>query len=168
MTDILDISHGFTPATAIIMSGHKAMLKSHPLLRLMTVAHYHRLVKFMVARDKSMQEILNDCQAELERNLPSACSNNIHRLYSGTVVASLQTAPEADPCVRVAKAFGVVSASAPRALLPSWGECVYSMRRLREFKELVLKYFFRMAEKLPWEQQMGRIRYYFLSYNISP
>ena len=39
-----------------------------------------------------MWEMLNDCQAEFERNLPSACSNDIHRLYTGTVVASLQAA----------------------------------------------------------------------------
>ena len=89
---------------------------------------------------------------------PPAIHWNSGRLASGGI--------EADPCVRVAEALGVVS-SAPRTLLPCCGECVYRMRRLREFGELVLKYLVRMAEKLPWEQQIGRITY-FLDYNISP
>jgi len=128
-----------------------ASLSSHPLLRVMTTEHYHRLVGFMVARDKRMREILRDRRAEFERNLPSPCCNAFHQLHAGTVVTSLQAAFEANPCVRVAEALGIVFSTSPAFSLCNIS-CVYGVRRLQEFTELILKDLVKMGEELPWEQ----------------
>jgi len=129
-----------------------ASLSSHPLLRLMTAEHYHRLVRFMVARDKRMRDILRNRRAEFEKNLPSPCSNPTHQLYAGTVVALLQAAFEADPRVRVTEALGIVSNISP-TFSPCNIGCVYGVRRLREFAELILKDLVKMGEELPWNSK---------------
>jgi len=128
-----------------------ASLSSHPLLRLMSVEHYQRLVRFMVSRDKRMREILSERRAEIERNIPSTCRNPAHQLYTGTIVASLQAAFEANPSVRVAEALGILS-SAPLTFSPCGPGCIYNVRWLREYAELVLKDLINVAEKLPWTQ----------------
>jgi len=104
-----------------------ASLSSHPLLHLMTAEHYQRLVRFMVARDKRMREILSGHRARIEMNLPVSCSSVDHRLYTGTVVASLQEAFEENPCVRAVEALGVVS-SAPLTFSPCRENCVFCVR----------------------------------------
>ena len=128
-----------------------ASLTSHPLLRLMTVEHYHRLVVFMVTRDKRMWEILNKRQAEAEMDILQLCRDVAHQQYSGTLVASLQVAFQANPWVRPAEALGIVS-SAPLPSSPCKNGCVHVEPWLREYAELVLNELVEMAEGLPWEQ----------------
>lgn len=128
-----------------------ASLSSHPLLRFVTIEHYQRLVKFMVARDKKMREILNKHQVEIQGSLSEDCYDVAHQLYSGTLVTSLQVAFEANPCVQPAEALGIVL-NAPLTFSPCMEYCMYNVLRLRKRAELVLKDLVKMAEELPWEQ----------------
>ena len=128
-----------------------ADLSSHPLLSLMTVEHYHRLVRFMLARDKRMREILDERRQETRRNLPLHCRDAAHHLYSGALVASLQVAFEGNPCIRPAEALGIVL-SAPFTFSPCAVDCIYIVRWLREYAELILADLVRMGKELPWER----------------
>jgi len=127
-----------------------ASLSSNPMLRLMTVEYYQRLVRFIVARDKRMWEILNKRQAEAERGVLPLCRDAAHQQYACTLVASLRVAFEANPCVRPSEAPGIIS-SVPLPSSPCRG-CIHVERWLREYAEFVLRELVEMAEGLPWEQ----------------
>jgi len=127
-----------------------ASLSSHPMLGLMTVEHYQRLVRFIVARDKGMWEILNRRQAEVERSILPLCRDIAHQQYSDTLLASVRVAFEANPCVRPTEAPGIIL-SIPHPSSPCRG-CAYVEQWLREYAEFVLKELVKMAEGLQWEQ----------------
>jgi len=122
---------------------------SNPLLRLMTIEQYQRLVGFVVARDQKMREIAGKHQKDIARNNSTSCADSAHRLYSGTIVATLQAAFEADPCVRVVEALGLVS-SAPFTSPLCKVDCKYSIHGLRRYAEGLLNELVEMAEYLPW------------------
>ena len=128
-----------------------AYLNSSPLLRFMTVEHYQRLIRFMVARDQRMREIVIQHQKHITSYHSSLrdCSNNVHQLYSSNIVAPIQDAFEADPCVRVVEALGLVS-SAPFAFPLCEVSCRYNTSGLRKYAEGLLKELVEMAENLPW------------------
>jgi len=139
-------------AARLVSFASLASLNSHPILRLMTVEHYQRLVKFMDARGKRMREILSDRRAEFEKDI--YCSNPIwHQLFVGAVVTSLQAAFEENPRIRVAEALGIALSGLPtHTFSPCRESCIYGARRLQEFAESVLKDLIKMAEEFPWEQ----------------
>jgi len=128
-----------------------AALNSHPLLSLMTVEHYHRLMRFMVARDKRMREILDERLQDIRMNLPLHCHDAAHQLYPSTLITSLQVAFEANPCVRSAEALSIVL-SAPVTFTPCGNDCIYIVPWLREYAELALMGLVKMGEELPWER----------------
>ena len=126
-----------------------APLNSHPLLRLMTLEHYQRLVMLMVSRDKRMREILREGRANFVKSLTWPCNDTSHHLYSGAIAASLQAAFEANPCVQVVEALGIVS-SAPPTFSPCKVGCKYDVSGLRGYAEGLLSKLVEMAESLPW------------------
>jgi len=127
-----------------------ASLSSHPLLRLMTVEHYHRLVRFMVARDRGMSEFLKVHQTKTEKFI--VCRDVAHQQYSDTLVASLRVAFEENPCVRPAEALGIVS-SVPLPPSPCTDpDCSGVEQWLLECARVALEDLVEMAEGHPWEQ----------------
>ena len=122
---------------------------SHPLFRLVDFEHYHRLVRFVVARDKRMREIVSKWQAEMQKGPPWGCNNPPHQLYSGTIASSLQAAFEENPRVQVVEALGIVS-GAPLTFSPCEIECRYNVKGLRMRAERLLRELVEMAESLPW------------------
>jgi len=127
-------------------------LDSNPLLQFITTAQYQRLVSLMTARDRRMREIVKLHQKQIQQdtwNHPCP-KDTVHYLYSGIIVASLQEAFEANPCVQVAEALGIVS-SAPLTFPPCGDRCKYNLQGLRKYAEGLLKELVDMAEALPWE-----------------
>jgi hypothetical protein len=122
---------------------------SGPLLHLMTIEHYQRLVRFMVARDTEMRKILNRHRESITDIRLLQCCNDAHRLYSGIIVATLQAAFEANPCVQVGEALGLVS-SAPLTLSACHDQCKYNVQGLQRYAEGLLRDLTKMAQTLPW------------------
>jgi len=122
---------------------------SSPLLHLMTIDHYQRLVKFMVARDQKMREIAGKHQTDIANSRSFSCGSDVHRLYSGTIVATIQAAFEADPCVGVVEALGLVSGAASTFPLCSL-KCKYGVCGLQKYAEGLLKELVEMVESLQW------------------
>jgi len=124
-------------------------LKSNPLLQLITGTHYQRLVSFVTARDEMMREIVERHRLRIQNDEWNyACPTEAaHELYSGTIVHSLQAAFEANPCIQVTEALGVVSS---HPLSPCKSDCKYDSQGLRDYAEGLLKRLVRMAETLPW------------------
>jgi len=126
-------------------------LDSNPLLQLMTATQYQRLASLMAARDKRMRAIVKSHQQRIQLDRQGACpSDAAHQLYSSTITASLQAAFEANPCVQVTEALGIVS-NAPLTFSPCRDKCRYSLQGLRYYAEGLLKELVGMAEALPWE-----------------
>ena len=126
------------------------------LLHLMTVDHYQRLMRFMVARDTRMWEIMREHQKKIawgiwdtERNC-YVCGDSAHQLYSSTIVTAIQAAFEANPCVRVTEALGIVS-NAPLEFWPCGDNCRYNVAGLQAYAEGLLKDLVEMAENISWE-----------------
>ena len=121
-----------------------------PLLDLMTTKQYHRLMSFMVARDRRTRQIVSEHQAEIRREGSSFCRDDIaHQLCTGAITASIQAAFEENPCVQVVEALGIVS-SAPVTFSPCKASCKYNMNELRLHAEGLLEELVEMAENLPW------------------
>ena len=118
-----------------------------PLLNLMTVEHYQRLMLFMVARDKGMRQIVSQYRAEVWRG-PS-CLDATHQLCSNSIIAILQAAFEANPGVQVAEALSLVI-DAPLALPNCNSNCRFNVHGLRQYAERLLKDLVEMAERLSW------------------
>ena len=126
-------------------------LESNPLLQLITATHYQRLVSLITTRDERMRGIIKIHRQRIrDDEWNNSCPKDAaHRLYSGIIVASLQAAFEANPCVQVTEALGVVS-SYPHTFSPCRSDCRYNLRGLRDYSEGLLKELVEMAEKLPW------------------
>jgi len=126
-----------------------AYLNSSPLLRFMTVEHYQRLVEFMVTRDQRMREIAAQHREDIAEDIGGrhGCYSDVHKIYSGTIVAAIQAAFEADPCIRVAEALGLVSSTYRFSCDIN---CRYNTGGLRSYAEELLKELVEMAESLPW------------------
>ena len=128
-------------------------LDSNPLLQLITITQYQRLVSFMTARDRRMREIVKRHQGQLQLRgwsnhwCPSDAS---HQLYSGIITASLQAAFEANPCIQVVEALNVVS-SATLTFSPCKDNCRYNLQGLQNCAERLLEEFVTMARELPWK-----------------
>jgi len=128
-------------------------LDSSPLLQLITTTQYQRLVSFMTSRNARMREIVGKHHETIATQPRfSPCNDDLaHRLYSSTITASLRAAFEADPCVRVIEAVGIVS-SALLTFTPCGESCRYNIPGLREYAEGLLKDLVEMAEELPWDR----------------
>ena len=129
-----------------------AHLNSCPLLRLTTAEHYQRLIQFMIARDQRTREIVSRHRTRIAGAHYRGCDTKAHTIYATDIVAPIQAAFEADPCVRVTEALAL-AASITRTftLCPSqsW-QCNYNMAGLQEHAEGLLKELVEMAESLPW------------------
>ena len=126
-------------------------LKSNPLLQLITATQYQSLVSFMTARDELMRRIVETHQYRIEKEKwNNSCPEDAaHKLYSGIIVTSLQAAFEANPCIQVTEALGVVSSN-PLTFSPCKSDCRYNLQGLRNYAEGLLKELVGMAETLPW------------------
>jgi len=129
-------------------------LDSNPLLQLITVAQYQRLVSFMTARDKGMRNIVRRHHKDIAKYNGRTCNDNPHSLYSSTIVAALQAAFEADPCVQVGEALGSIS-SAPCAFPQCKDGCRYSAAGIRRYAEGLLNELAEMTRNLSWEDPHG-------------
>ena len=135
-----------------------AHLNSCPLLRLMTAEHYQRLIKFMIARDRSMREIISFHRRNIARPPWEWCDTKAHTIYATAIVAPIQAAFEADPCVRVAEALSLAAKLTGTFTLCPYGpygpygpyHCNYDLGELQRFVEDLLKELVEMAESLPW------------------
>ena len=125
-------------------------LDSQPLLHLMTVEHYQRLIRFIIARNKRTREIVNRHREKIERSRDFCKGDAAHQLYSGTIASSLQAAFEENPCVRVSEALGIVS-SAPLTFSPCQNTCKYGRQGLLMYAEGLLKELVEMGQTLPLE-----------------
>ena len=125
-------------------------LDSNPLLQLITIAQYQRLVSFVTARDQRMREIVNRHHDNIARGGRHLCNDAAHSLYSSTIVATLQAAFEADPCTRVEKALSFVL-TAPRTFPQCGVSCRYNEAGVRGYAEGLLKELVEMAQNLSWE-----------------
>ena len=128
-----------------------------PLLHLMTVEHYQQLMRFMVARDQMMRQIVTQHREKIVNDSrynrttrDNECDDAVHRLYASTIVASLQAAFEEDPCVRVGEALGLASSDS-LVFSPCGDHCRYNIRGLQAYAEGLLSDLVRMAETIPWE-----------------
>jgi len=125
-------------------------LDSNPLLQLITVTQYQRLVSFMTARDRRMREIVKSHQEQLQKNNRSCHNDALHQSYSGIMTASLQAAFEANPCIQVAEALNVLSRCSI-TFHPCNDHCRYSLSGLRDCAERLLEELVGIAERLPWK-----------------
>jgi len=127
-----------------------AFLNSSPLLSFMTVDHYQRLIKFMVARDQRMREIINHHHKRIARESSRDCSHpDGHALYSSTIVANVQNSFEANPCVPLVEALGSVL-TAPVTFQQCHSGCRYSTPGVRRYVEGLVNELVEMAESLAW------------------
>jgi len=125
-----------------------AHLNSSPLLRLMTVEYYQRLLGFIVARDQRTREIVIRHREKIANDNDYVRYSDAHPMYSNIVVAAVQAGFEANPCVRVIEALGLVS-STHRFPLCSI-KCKHSTGGLQRYAEALLKELVEMTESLPW------------------
>jgi len=117
-------------------------------LHLMTTVQYHRLVSFLAARHKRMQQIVSQHRGDIVDDT-HCCPATSNKLYSSTIVGAIQAAFEADPCVRVVEALGLVSSGPLKFSLCRVG-CKYGVAGLRNYAEGLLNELVEMAESLPW------------------
>jgi len=117
-------------------------------LHLMTTVQYHRLVSFMIARHQRMQQIVNQHREHIVRDA-FCCFETTRQLYSSIIVGTVQAAFEADPCVRVVEALGLVS-RAPVQFSLCGVKCRFGVAGLQKYAEGLLKELVEMAESLPW------------------
>ena len=129
-----------------------AHLNSCPLLRLMTVEHYQRLINFLIIRDRRMREIVSQRQNKIASDYGCNCNSHAYTLYADRITAWIQAAFEADPCVRAVEALGLVSSGAYVFTLcqSSPCKCRHTMDALRWHAGDLLKELVEMAESLPW------------------
>ena len=126
-------------------------LDSNPLLQLITTTQYQRLVSFMTARDQRMRQIINKHHGDIAYSRGGCyMTDAAHSLFSSTIVATLQAAFEADPCVQVSEALSIVL-HAPCTLKPCSDNCKYNTAGLRNYTEGLLKELVEMAQNLSWE-----------------
>lgn len=129
-------------------------LDSSPLLQLITITQYQRLASFMIARDQRMRKIVNKHHKDIAGDTGGlwghSCQDAAHKLYSSTIVAAVQAAFEADPCIQVEKALGVVL-GAPCTLPQCGDSCRYNVSGVRKYAEGLLKELVKMAQNLSWE-----------------
>ena len=120
-------------------------LGTTPLLQLASVTQYQRLVSFMTAGDQRMREIVSGHREYIATDGYDSCTDDYHALYCTAIVAALQAAFEADPCVQVTAAFSLVSAF-PRCA----GYCKCNGAGVREYAEGLLQDLVEMAQNLTW------------------
>jgi hypothetical protein len=125
-------------------------LDSNPLLPLITTTQYQRLASFMTARDERMREIIRRHHGYIARSSGYSCNDNHHSIYSSTIVSTLQAAFEADPCVQVKEALGLVL-NAPYTFPQCGGSCRYNVGGVRKYAERLLEELVEMAQNLSWE-----------------
>ena len=125
-------------------------LDSQPLLHLMTVEHYQRLMRFIIVRNKKTREIVSMHRTRIERHHGLCQNDAAHRLYSVAIASSLQAAFEENPCVRVTEALGILS-SAPLTFSPCQNTCKYGRQGLLMYAEGLLKELVEMGQTLPLE-----------------
>jgi len=125
-----------------------AHLNSSPQLHLMTVEYYQRLLGFMVARDQRMREIVVRHRENIANDNDYFYRSDAHPMYSNIIVAAIQAGFEANPCVRVIEALGLVSSTRRFPLCSI--KCKYNIDGLQRYAEALLKELVEMAESLPW------------------
>lgn len=125
-------------------------LDSNPLLQLITATQDQWLVSFMAARDQRVREIVRMHQGRIQRNTHPCVDDAAHQFYSSIIVASIQAAFEANPCVQVVEGLSIVS-NAPLTFSPCKYNCRYSLQGLQRYAEGLLKDLVGMAATLPWE-----------------
>ena len=128
---------------------------SSPLLQLITIAQYQRLVSFMTARDQRMREIVSEHHRDIASGGYYPCHDAAHSVYSSTIVATLQAAFEGDPCIQVEKALSLVL-SAPCMFKQCSDTCRYNVDGVRKYAEKLLKELVEMAQNLSWEDPHKR------------
>jgi len=124
-------------------------LDSSPLLQFITTTQYQRLVSFITAREKMMRKILSWHHDQISKS-DRTCRDTAHLLYPSTIVAAIRVAFEANPCVQVVEALGVVL-SAPCTFPPCADHCKYKVAGLKQYAEGLLKELVEMAQNLSWE-----------------
>ena len=129
-----------------------AHLNSCPLLRLMTAEHYQRLIKFMIARDRRTRQIVSQYRSHIAEDRSLACDTNAHKLCAANIVAPIQAAFEANPCIPVLAALGLASTkdTVDKTTLCQYSGCKYNVHALRVYGETLLTALVKMAESLPW------------------
>ena len=127
-----------------------AHLNSCPLLRLMTVEHYQRLIKFMIARDQKMRAIVSSHQSKIALDFKYGCNDYAHILYASNITGPIQAAFEADPCIRVVEALGLVPSAARASTLCRDVDCRYDTSKLQVYAESLLEELAEMAGSFPW------------------
>ena len=129
-----------------------AHLNSCPLLRLMTVEHYQRLIKFMIARDQRMREIVSRHRSHITNTCYSGCDTKANTIFANNILTSIQAAFEADPCLRVVEALGLAATTTSTFTLctSSSHRCKHNMGGLQEYAEGLLKELVEMGETLSW------------------
>ena len=124
-------------------------LDSNPLLQLITTTQYQWLVSFMTTRDERMQEIVSNYHEYIADDGTNPCTDESHS-YSSTIVATLQAAFEADPCIQATEALRLVL-SAPCTFMQCKDDCRYNAAGLWAYAEELLKDLVDMAQNLSWE-----------------
>lgn len=125
-------------------------LDSSPLLQFITTTQYQRLVSFMATRDQKMREQVLQYNRDIMKGNRFQCNDETHSLYSSTIVATVQAAFEADPCVRVGAALSSVL-SAPCTFTKCRDGCRYNIDGIRKYVKSILGGLRPMVENLPWE-----------------
>jgi hypothetical protein len=125
-------------------------LNSNLLLQFITSTQYQRLVSFLLARDEKMREIASWHHDEIANDGPGSCIDDLHSSYSSTIVATLQAAFGADPCVQVSEALRIVLRD-PCTPPQCKGRCRYGPAGLQEYAEGLLKELVEMGQNLSWE-----------------
>ena len=125
-------------------------LDSSPLLQLMTITQYQRLVSFMTARNRRMREIVNKHHGDIAKGGRYSCKDTAHSLYSSAIITTLQAAFETDPCTQVERALSLVL-SAPCTFPQCNDSCRYTVAGVRKYAEELLRELVKMAQNLSWE-----------------
>ena len=123
-----------------------------PMLQLMTVDHYHRLVAFVVTRENAMREIVARHQRTImaEANGRIRCYDVLHRSHPVTMVVAIRNAFEDNPWLRVTD-VPVAVPNTPLLQYPCGGTCKSFLDTLQEKAESLLVELVEMAKTLPWE-----------------
>ena len=91
----------------------------------------------MVSRDQTMREIVTQRRENITNYNDRFCPDDAHMMYSNIIVTAIQAGFEANPCVRVGEALGLVS-STHRFLLYRIS-CKYNTGKLQRYAEALPK-----------------------------
>ena len=123
---------------------------SGPLLELINIEHYHRLVGLVATRDKTMREIVTRHRDAIVRDHGSsgACGDFPHESYAYVMVATIQAAFEENPGIRVSEALGTVFGAA--IFFPCRTSCKFRTQGVQRFAERLVGELVAMAGGLSW------------------